>query len=91
MCFEQGIMNPFKPINTKETYMELVNFVVWIFGRYFMTRGGKEIAKIMWDEVHFSEYNSGPDLGIRFVCLIPDENKTTQRTLNTPAIDPTSM
>ena len=51
-----------------------------------MMRGGKEIAKFLQSAIHFDEYKRSG-----FRQAVPDENKITRRTLDTPVIDSSTM
>ena len=55
--------------------MWLVRMIVWILGRYMCTRGGKDIVKILWCEIKFEHFKSGPDAGIKYVHYVADEIK----------------
>ena len=85
------IISPFQDLKDKESYMWLVRMIVWILGCYMCTRGGKDIAKILWSEIKFDHFKSGPDAGIRYLHYVADEVKNSKRTLNKPSIDPDSL
>lgn len=43
--YDAEVINPFKMVQDKDIYMDLVRMVMWVLGRYFLTCGGNEIAK----------------------------------------------
>jgi len=87
-AFKNSVINPFQNVVNKDMNLGLVRMIVWIFGRYVCTRRRKEIAKVDWREIYFNTYESGPDKGINYFEFIPDEDKSTRRTMQNPVIDP---
>ena len=50
--------------------------MVYICGRYFPLRVGKEIANLRWEQFKFGTYEKGPYTGKSYVCLPHDNSKT---------------
>ena len=65
-----------KKLNPLENYYDMVKIMVFICGRYFLLRGGKEIASLRWEQFKFGTYEKGPDAGKSYVCLTLDTSKT---------------
>ena len=61
----------------------------YIFGRFFLLRGGKEIALLDWNYIKFDKYNEGIDDGINYMQLTIEKDKIyDQVSLIRPTIDP---
>ena len=59
----KNTINPFEKCTTNAIYLMLIRSIVFIFGRYLCTRARKELAFILWSQISFGVYQSGPDKG----------------------------
>ena len=68
-----------KNINPYNNYDDLINTVVFLCGRCFLLRGGREISKLLWENYTHGIYEDGPDKGKRYIQICIFEDKVNKR------------
>jgi hypothetical protein len=77
-AIEKGHLRPFTDL------VHLQMLLTFLFGRYFLLRGGKEIHRLEWKAISFGRYTSGPDKDCRFVMLKIPKDKVNYRSFRNP-------
>jgi hypothetical protein len=74
-----------------ENYDDLIDCVVYNFGRYWLCRGRQEITLTKWSFIQFGIYKSGPDEGLGYARLniLDGIYKTMKWSLKNPIIKKT--
>jgi hypothetical protein len=73
--------DPFNPSDVFQTYQDRLWYVVFIFGRYFLLRGRKEVAFLFWDQVRFLT-TVEDDKQVEFVEVVQKFDKGNPINLN---------
>jgi hypothetical protein len=83
--------DPLSESNKTSAYDDRHRYLVFVLGRYFLLRGRKELAFLMWKQLHFCEAHEEGKL-VQYVELRHDWDKSHQIRLTNPtACDPNAI